>query len=352
MRKSTANGSARSRRLSERRSEGGTSLNAIEQRLAERDVLILDGAFATELEARGFSVNDALWSAKALFECPDLVRDIHLDYLRAGADVVTSASYQATVEGFMKKGFTEEEAAALIVRSVEIAREARDIYCLTILADEYHAQEAREEGCAEQRGTIGGEPLVAASVGPYGAYLADGSEYRGDYGVDEETLSAFHAERLTLLAEGQPDLLACETLPCLTEARAIVRALREKEIHIPAWFSFSCRDGAHISDGTPIADCARFLADVPEAAAVGVNCTAPQYVESLIRTIRAETDKPIVVYPNSGENYDASDKTWHGSAEDFAAGARRWRAAGARLIGGCCRTSPHDIAGIAAWAKA
>ena len=332
-------------------------LNIIEERLAVSNILVLDGAFATELEARGFSVNDALWSAKAIFERPDLVRDVHLDYLRAGADIVTSASYQATVEGFVKKGFTEEQAAALIVRSVELAREARDIYCLESLADEYHAHEEFTRGSCErcapaQRRSLGEEPLVAASVGPYGAYLADGSEYRGDYDVDEDALTAFHADRLALLAEGQPDLLACETLPCLPEARAIVCALREKKIHIPAWFSFSCRDGAHISDGTSIADCARFLAGVPEAAAVGVNCTAPQHIEDLIRAIRRETDKPVVVYPNSGEDYSVSDKSWHGTAEDFAAGARRWRTAGARIIGGCCRTSPRDIAGIAAWAKA
>ena len=327
------------------------TLNIIAERLAAQDVLVLDGAFATELEARGLSVNDPLWSAKAIFERPALVQEVHLDYLRAGADIVTSASYQATVEGFMKKGFTAEQAAVLIVRSVELAREARDIYCLESLADEYHAQEARGEERTARQSSRKEEPLVAASVGPYGAYLADGSEYRGDYGVDEDALTAFHAERLALLAEATPDLLACETLPCLAEARAIVRVMREKEIDIPAWFSFSCRDGVHISDGTPIAACARYLNGVPEAVAVGVNCTAPQYVEDLIRAIRRETDKPVVVYPNSGEAYDASDKSWHGSAEDFAAGARRWRAAGARLIGGCCRTSPRDIAGIAAWAK-
>lgn len=307
-------------------------MNVIEERLARQDVIVLDGAFATELEARGFSVNDALWSAKALFERPDLVREVHLDYLRAGADVVTSASYQATVEGFMKRGFSKEEAAALIQKSIQLAQEARDLY----LAE-------REEN--------GRVPFVAASVGPYGAYLADGSEYRGDYGIDEDALVAFHAERLALLAEEKPDLLACETLPCLVEARAIVRALREREIRIPAWFSFSCRDAAHISDGMEIAVCARWLDTVPEAAAIGLNCTAPQYVESLIGEIRRETTKPIVVYPNSGETYDASDKSWHGAAEDFGTIARRWRTAGARLIGGCCRTTPREIADIAAWAK-
>ena len=307
-------------------------MNVIEERLAVQDVIVLDGAFATELEARGFSVNDALWSAKALFERPDLVREVHLDYLRAGADVVTSASYQATVEGFMKRGFSKEEAAALIQKSIQLAQEARDLYL------------------AEREGN-GRVPFVAASVGPYGAYLADGSEYRGDYGIDEDALVAFHAERLALLAEEKPDLLACETLPCLVEARAIVRALRQEDIRIPAWFSFSCRNGAEISDGMEIAVCARWLDTVPEAAAIGLNCTAPQYVESLIGEIRRETTKPIVVYPNSGETYDASDKSWHGAAEDFGTIARRWRTAGARLIGGCCRTTPREIADIAAWAK-
>ena len=307
-------------------------MNVIEERLAVQDVIVLDGAFATELEACGFSVNDALWSAKALFERPDLVREVHLDYLRAEADVVTSASYQATVEGFMKRGFSKEEAAALIQKSIQLAQEARDLYL------------------AERKGN-GRVPFVAASVGPYGAYLADGSEYRGDYGIDEDALVAFHAERLALLAEEKPDLLACETLPCLVEARAIVRALRQEDIRIPAWFSFSCRNGAEISDGMEIAVCARWLDTVPEAAAIGLNCTAPQYVESLIGEIRRETTKPIVVYPNSGETYDASDKSWHGAAEDFGTIARRWRTAGARLIGGCCRTTPREIADIAAWAK-
>ena len=307
-------------------------MNVIEERLAAQDVIVLDGAFATELEARGFSVNDVLWSAKALFERPDLVRDVHLDYLRAGANVVTSASYQATVAGFMKRGFSEAEAVALLQKSVHLAQEARDLYLA-------------------EHGTHEPAPLVAASVGPFGAYLADGSEYRGDYDVDEDALTEFHAGRLRVLAAAQPDLLACETLPCLIEARALVRALREEKIRIPAWFSFSCRDAAHISDGTEIAECARYLDGVPEAAAIGLNCTAPQYVEELIRTIRQETAKPVVVYPNSGESYDASDKTWHGAAEDFGALARRWRSAGARLIGGCCRTSPREIAEISTWAK-
>ena len=307
-------------------------MNVIEERLAVQDVIVLDGAFATELEACGFSVNDALWSAKALFERPDLVREVHLDYLRAEADVVTSASYQATVEGFMKRGFSKEEAAALIQKSIQLAQEARDLYL------------------AEREGN-GRVPFVAASVGPYGAYLADGSEYRGDYGIDEDALVAFHAERLALLAEEKPDLLACETIPSLVEARAIVRALRQEDIRIPAWFSFSCRNGAEISDGTRIAECARFLNNVSEASAIGLNCTAPQYVESLIGEIRRETTKPIAVYPNSGETYDASDKSWHGAAEDFGTIARRWRTAGARLIGGCCRTTPREIADIAAWAK-
>ena len=308
-------------------------MNVLETRLAAQDVLVLDGALATELEARGFSVDDPLWSAKALFERPDLVRDIHLDYLRAGADVLTSASYQATVDGFMRRGFTAEEAAELLRRSVRLAQEARGLY-------------------RAERGTGTAVPLVAASVGPYGAYLANGSEYRGDYDVEEDALTAFHAQRLRILASAAPDLLACETLPCLHEACAIVRALRAEGIRIPAYFSFSCRDGAHISDGTEIAECARVLDAMPEAAAIGVNCTAPQYVCDLIHTMRQETNKPIVVYPNSGEYYDAAARVWRGTAEDFGARSQEYAAAGARIIGGCCRTTPHDTAAIAAWVKA
>lgn len=327
-------------------------MNPIERIVDDYGVMLLDGALASELERRGCDLNDALWSAKVLMENPELIGQVHRDYYAAGADCATSASYQASVEGFMRRGLSEAQALELIALSVGIARRVRDAFWSSLTASERAARPY---------------PLVAASVGPYGAFLADGSEYRGDYRdadgqpLGEEALARFHRRRLPTLVAAGPDLLACETIPCLAEARAIARLLPEfPGCH--AWISFSARDGEHINSGEAIVDCARALDGCAQVAAIGVNCTAPQYVESLIGEIRQGTAKPILVYPNSGEQYDATDKTWHaaGSTNSYAAYAayaaygelaRRWHACGATIIGGCCRTSPRDIAEIAAWAR-
>ena len=306
-------------------------MDTIARDLARYPLLVLDGAFGTELARRGFDTNDALWSAKALFEKPELVEAVHRDYYEAGADISTSASYQATVEGFEKKGFTREQAKELIVRSVRLVQQARDAFW---------QQKEKRVGRPQ--------PLAAASVGPYGAYLADGSEYCGDYGASRAELADFHAERLAILVSAGPDILACETLPLLDEARAILDDLRRYP-DAGAWISFSCKDAEHTCGGDAIADCARLLDKESQVAAIGVNCTAPQYVADLIRNIRAHTAKPVVVYPNTGETYDAVTKTWHGSLTPYRDFVRQWYKAGARLIGGCCRTTPDDIRGIAAF---
>lgn len=306
-------------------------MDTVARNLERYPLLVLDGAFGTELARRGFDTNDELWSAKALFEKPELVEAVHRDYYEAGADVSTSASYQATVEGFEKKGFTREQAKELIVRSVRLVQQARDAFW---------QQKAKRAGRPQ--------PLAAASVGPYGAYLADGSEYRGDYRASRAELADFHAERLDILVAAEPDILACETLPLLDEARAILEDLHRYP-DMGAWISFSCKDEAHTCGGDAIADCARLLDKERQVTAIGVNCTAPQYVADLIRNIRVHTTKPVVVYPNTGETYDAVTKTWHGSPTPYRDFVRQWYEAGARLIGGCCRTTPDDIRGIAAF---
>lgn len=306
-------------------------MNGIARNLEKYPLLVLDGAFGTELARRGFDTNDELWSAKALFEKPELVEAVHRDYYEAGADVSTSASYQATVEGFEKKGFTREQAKELIVRSVRLVQQARDAFW----------QQTEKRAGRPQ-------PLAAASVGPYGAYLADGSEYRGDYKASRAELADFHAERLAILVAAEPGILACETLPLLDEARAILEDLHRYP-DMGAWISFSCKDPEHTCGGDDVADCARLLDRESQVAAIGVNCTAPQYVADLIHNIRAHTEKPVVVYPNTGETCDAVTKTWHGSPTPYRDLVRQWYEAGARLIGGCCRTTPDDIRGIAAF---
>jgi homocysteine S-methyltransferase len=298
----------------------------IDNFLRQSRVIILDGALATELESRGADLKDPLWSARCLIERPQLIREVHLDYFRAGADVATTATYQASFEGFAQRGIDRATAQELMRSAVTLARSARD---------EFWSCEANRAGRLR--------PLIAASVGPYGAMLADGSEYRGDYRLDDAALADFHRPRLQILADAGADLLACETIPCLREARVLAHLLRDTA-DTPAWFSFSCKDGAHNCAGEEIGACVAQFQDHPQVVAVGVNCTAPQYIPALLRRMRMQTGKPLLVYPNSGEIFVASSRQWTGQADArFADDACRWYSEGARLIGGCCRTTPSDI---------
>jgi homocysteine S-methyltransferase len=310
-------------------------MNPIASILERYPVLIIDGALATELEHRGYNLKDALWSAKILLEQPQAIKQLHYDYFKAGADCVITASYQATLEGFMKRGLTEEQAYALLQKSVKLAIEARD---------EFWAEEINRVGRSK--------PFVAASVGPYGAFLADGSEYRGNYGLTEEQLIEFHRPRMRALIEAGAELLACETIPSPIEARALVKLLGGFE-GVSAWISFSCHDEAHVCEGEKLEECIRQVQASPQVAAVGINCTSPKFIPALIREAKKATDKPILVYPNSGETYSAEKKDWNDDPvyESFGEEAKVWYEAGARLIGGCCRTSPQDIRVIASWAR-
>ncbi len=310
-------------------------MNPIASILDKSSALVIDGALATELERRGYDLKDDLWSAKILLEQPEAIRQLHYDYFKAGADFAITASYQATIEGFKKRGLNEKEALALIQKSVTLATEARDGFW----ADE-----------ANRRRRV--KPFIAASIGPYGAFLADGSEYRGNYGLTEKELMDFHRPRMRALVEAKPDMFACETIPSLVEAQALSKLLKEFP-NITAWFSFSARDEKHISEGQPFADCVRLLKDHPQIVAIGINCTSPQYISALMQIGKQETDTPLLTYPNLGEQYDAEKNDWDGkpATASFGEEAKSWYQAGARLIGGCCRTSPEDIRVIASWAR-
>jgi homocysteine S-methyltransferase len=309
--------------------------NPIEAILESYPVIVLDGGLATELERSGFDLNDSLWSAKILLEAPEAIAQVHADYFRAGADIVITASYQASVQGFARKGLSDDQALGLIKQSAQLAASARDGFW-------------SDPGVWPSRP----RPLVAGSIGPYGAFLADGSEYRGDYALDQQGLAAFHRPRMQALIAAGADLLACETLPSLFEAKALLQLL-ETFPETVAWFSFSCRDHSRISNGDWLADAAACLDGHPQVAAIGINCTAPCFVPELIRAAAGATSRPIIVYPNSGETWDAASRTWRGktSPQAFAKSARHWYDCGARIIGGCCRTTPADIGAVARWAR-
>ena len=298
--------------------------------LDRQGFVVLDGGLATALEGRGLSLGTKLWSARLLLDAPDTVRDVHREYLEAGADCIATASYQATLLGFREIGLDDEEGRELLLRSVRLALEARDAFW----ADP-----------GNRAGRL--RPVVAGSIGPYGAYLADGSEYDGRYGLTDSELEDFHRDRFRILAGSEVDLLGLETIPSLPEARALLTLLDEAPGRW-AWISFSCRDGRHLADGSTLAEAVRACGTAERLAGVGVNCVAPEHVPELIAELSAVTSRPIVVYPNSGEEYDASLKAWRGepSVTDWGAASDTWAQAGARVVGGCCRVGPREIGTI------
>lgn len=310
---------------------GGSAASPLAPFLERQGFVVLDGGLATELESRGHDLDDPLWSARVLLDDPDSVRAVHRDYLRAGADVVATATYQASFGGFARRGLGAGETVETLRRAVDLAREARDAFW----ADESH-----------RSGRL--RPLVAASVGPYGAVLADGSEYRGDYGLSTPELVEFHGERWQVLAAAGADLMACETIPSAPEARALLQLLARSDAGTWAWISFSCRDGGHLADGTPLEEVARLCDSADRLAAIGVNCTRPAYVAPLIAAVRRGSAKPVLVYPNAGEDYDPVSKRWVGATGEawWHDAPARWRVAGAAGVGGCCRIGPDEITAI------
>lgn len=304
-----------------------SSPNPIQPFLDHFGVLILDGALATELERRGANLNDPLWSAKLLIENPDLIQQVHYDYFQAGADVAISATYQATFEGFAARKIQAEQAAALMRLSVQLAQAARDQFW------RHTSHQGRRL-----------KPLVAASIGCYGAFLHDGSEYRGDYGLSITELMDFHRPRMAVLAASGADLLACETIPCQVEAEALLLLLEEFPT-MTAWLSFSCGNDTHLWHGERLVDCVHLCQQSAQVLAVGVNCTMPHYVTPLLEKVALVAQIPLIVYPNSGETWDAQHQAWmtETSSQDFRPWLAQWYDLGARLIGGCCRTTPDTV---------
>ncbi|KAA1431842.1 homocysteine S-methyltransferase [Mycolicibacter arupensis] len=279
-------------------------------------VLVADGGLATELEARGADLSDPLWSARLLIEAPEEVEAVHRAYFAAGAQIATTASYQASFEGFAARGVDAATAEGLLARSVRLARAATD---------------------------DGPRRWVAASIGPYGASRADGSEYLGRYGLSVAQLSAWHRPRLEVLASAGADLLALETVPDVDEAEALVGLVRATGL--PAWLSYTIA-GTATRAGQSLDQAFAVATGVPQIVAVGVNCCDPDDVLPAIEIARAVTEKPVIVYPNSGERWTSGG--WSGPARFSPALVPAWIAAGARIVGGCCRVGPADITAVAA----
>ncbi len=290
-------------------------------------IRVLDGGLATELEYQGARIDDPLWSAHVLEDDPAKVAAVHRAYIQAGAECIATCSYQVSRMGYAEAGLPPERADAALLRSVEIAR--------SVAAEFPHRR-----------------VLVAASLGPYGAALHNGGEYHGNYDCSFDDLVRFHRERIEVFARAtanqRPDLIAFETFPSLEEARAAGRALAPWP-QLRCWFSFSCRGPQHVSHGERLAECAALAASFPQTVAIGVNCVPPRWIPSLLAELRAASGKPAIVYPNSGEGWDAARRSWTGASDpaDYGTQAAQWFHAGAQIVGGCCRTRPAHIRAVA-----
>ncbi len=307
------------------------SRSPIDPFIKKQGVLFLDGGLATELEQHGHNLKQKLWSAQMMRTSPEARKDVHLSYLNAGADCIITASYQASIPGCIEVGMTKKEAVQLLKDCVNIALDAREEYM-------------QQPGSSHTRI----QPIVANSIGPYGAYLANGAEYTGNYSISKDELRTFHGSRWEVLADGPNELFACETIPNFEEAEVLLELIRQSP-NIWAYVSFSCTDGEHISDGTPILECAALFESCPQVVAVGVNCTAPVHISKLIGKVKAGApSKVVVVYPNSGGQYDGKKRTWTNTTDvvDLAELAEGWLTNGGLLIGGCCRTGPAHISAM------
>jgi homocysteine S-methyltransferase len=296
----------------------------VRARLAEAMAVrpvVLDGGLATQLEAQGHDLSSSLWSARLLLDDPAAIVEAHRRYFEAGARVAITSSYQASFEGFGAMGIDRAQTETLLRRSVHLAERARDE-----VAD-------------------GTPRWVAASIGPYGAAMADGSEYRGTYGLSVDELRRWHAPRLAVLVDAGADLLALETVPCLAEVEALLAEI--DGTGTTCWLSLTC-DGDRTRAGEPASEAFTMARDVAEVIAVGVNCTAPADVAELVASAADASGKPVVVYPNSGEGWDATQRAWTGSATFAEGQVEDWVARGARLVGGCCRVGPGEIGSVAA----
>ena len=289
--------------------------------------VVLDGGLSNVLEGMGCSLEHPLWTALLIETNPELIIKAHLAYLEAGATCITSSGYQASIEGYMQLGQTKKNAEQFILKSLDLALKARQLY----------AEKESNKPAVN----------VAASMGPYGAFLADGSEYTGNYHASVEQLSQFHKSRIDLLEPSAADFFAFETIPSLQEL-GVISSLLEGSSK-PSWVSFSCKNELCLNDGHKISEAASLLADHPTVFAIGVNCTAPKFISDIIGTLKEYApNKRIIVYPNSGEVYHAKTKSWFGASdpEVFEKMALEWNEKGADIIGGCCRIGPEHISRI------
>lgn len=281
--------------------------------MTDLHVFALDGGLSTALEAQGLSVDGAMWTGELLLSNPDAVTTAHRSFVDAGADIIITGSYQVSFEGGRRVGWTDDDVERALRNSTTAAR---------LAANE--------------------DTLVASSIGPFGAHLNDGSEFRGNYGVTDSVIRDYHDRRLDILLDSAPDLLALETMPDVAEVRVLLELIESKGADIPFWVSFTVTEPGAVSGGGTFAEACELVEDYVNVMAVGINCSPLSVITPTLSGV--DTDLPFVVYPNAGQKWDSGSMAWSGDPE-FATAAHidEWVNLGARIVGGCCGYGPHSL---------
>lgn len=336
-----------------------------------KKVILIDGGLGTELEQRKVNINSLLWSSVALVEAADDVTKLHYDYYHSGANVGITCSYQCSEDSLKasdKEKYSSKESRLQVYKeSVEVCKRAKIMRMADAKAIELLVS-----------------PEIAGSIGPFGSFLNDGSEFTGGYERSEDEYQAFHEEKLDFFMNGteEVDYLQLETMPNFEEIKALLMLIKRKNSERKETqgksekrfiLSLSIRNEEQLADGTPLKAVVKYLHDVgylskdPKTTplmAVGANCLKLKYSVKFVENLTNYMNElqiygfPISIYPNSGEIYDGIKKNWifdqsnekyyttnvNGEKVcDWKILLDAWIASGAKIIGGCCRVGVRDI---------
>ena len=282
-----------------------------------KKIKLLDGSMSFPMEQLGYNLKNKLWTGKALINNPDLIKDIHKGYIDAGADFISTSTYQISFDRLKNMGYQSEEIKKIFQKSVDIVKDAI------------------EESKLKK------EIKIVGSFGPYASYDPEASEYIGEYDSTDIEIKKFHLNNIRIIEETDLDIILYETIPCLREIKILSEALSHSTKEI--WISITCNEEMEFRDGSSFKDACEIISKIEKITTMGINCFSPLLVKKAIDLLKKYSNKKILIYPNSGEIYNPKERFWTGNNEFNNSMIKNWLSLYPDIIGGCCRIGYDDI---------
>jgi homocysteine S-methyltransferase len=283
----------------------------------KKEIKLLDGSLSYPLEKQGYNLNKKLWTGDALINDPNVIKKVHKDYLIAGVDFISTSTYQISYNVLEAMDYSLNEIKDVFKRSVNLVEQAI------------------------QETNIKREIKIVGSYGPYGASLSNGSEYTGKYDTSDNIIMDYHIKNMNIIKELDIDIILYETIPCLREIEILSKLVEEYKKEV--WVSFTCNKDLEFRDGSSIIKACKILSSIEVISTIGINCFSPLLAEKAIKKLKDNSNKKILIYPNSGEIYNNKDKDWYGEKYFDRSMIKKWLALSPDIIGGCCRVGFEDI---------